>query len=96
MDIKLLAKTALRISDNNTAFDSEIENLIEAAKLDMEHAGIDPAVISIGDDLIDRAIILYCKAYFGWDNPDQEKLVDSYTAHVNKIRLTPEYKTPRA
>lgn len=60
-------KLALRISTD--AFDSELNNLIEAAKLDLgvagvEHDDLDPEAAST-DALIARAIILYCKLFFG-------------------------------
>lgn len=60
-------KTALRISINS--FDDELNDLIEAAKLDLGIAGVRNADIEAGtepsDALIIRAIVLYCKLYFG-------------------------------
>jgi hypothetical protein len=60
-------KLALRISTD--AFDSELLDLIEAAKLDLGVAGVRNADLEPGatpaDALIGRAIVLYCKLYFG-------------------------------
>ena len=60
-------KTALRISMNT--FDDELNDLIEAAKLDLGIAGVRNADLEAGvtptDALIIRAIVLYCKLYFG-------------------------------
>jgi uncharacterized phage protein (predicted DNA packaging) len=60
-------KTALRISINS--FDEEITDLIEAAKLDLHVAGVRNEDLETGttptDALISRAIIIYCKLYFG-------------------------------
>jgi hypothetical protein len=60
-------KLALRISINS--FDSEISDLIEAAKLDLHVAGVRnedlEASATPTDALISRAIVLYCKLYFG-------------------------------
>lgn len=37
------------------------------------------------DPLLKRAITLYCKANFGYDNPDAERFAESY--HMLKIHL---------
>lgn len=54
-------KKALWISSND--FDDEIEMLISAAKLDLGIAGVE--TIYDQDDLVVRAIITYCRMYFG-------------------------------
>lgn len=60
-------KLALRVTTN--AFDNEITGLIEAAKKDLgvagvRHADLEPDATPT-DALISRAIITYCKLYFG-------------------------------
>ena len=66
-------KMALRIS--TTAFDAELMDLINAAKLDLGIAGvIIPASI---DELVTRAIITYCKMSFGIPD-DYDRLKASY------------------
>ena len=54
-------RLALRLKTN--AFDSEIENLIASAKLDLKIAGI--FNVSEDDPQIVTAIITYCKLNFG-------------------------------
>lgn len=80
-------KIALRIS--NTNFDDEINNLIDAAKLDLEIAGV--TVIDETDALIKRAVTMYVKANFGWDNPDMEKLNAAYTTLKQHLVLCGDY-----
>jgi hypothetical protein len=69
-------KIALRI--NNNAYDKEIESLIGACKKELELSGIASSNINEKDELICQTIITYCKANFGLDNVDSEKLQKSY------------------
>ena len=66
-------KSALRIS--NSAYDKEIKNLIDACKLDLVTSGVASSYFSKDTfgALIKQAIILYCKAQFGYDNQDALK-----------------------
>lgn len=90
MPILEKAKAALRIK--NAAFDGEIEGLIAACEADMRLVGINvpppPAPPPTGDagatgdavtgnPLIERAIMLYCKANFGYSE-DSEKYQKAY------------------
>lgn len=65
-------KLALRITTN--AFDTELTDLIEAAKLDLGIAGV---VLSEADAVVTRAIITYCKMSFGLPE-DYDRLKRSY------------------
>lgn len=66
-------KMALRISTN--AYNDELTDLIEAAKQDMGIAGVEvPANI---DEIVQRAIITYCKMSFGLPE-DFDRLKASY------------------
>ena len=58
-------KLALRIT--TTAFDDELNQLIEAAKTDLGIAGVTVPVTTESDldQIIQRAIITYCKLNFG-------------------------------
>ena len=82
-------KVALRIAATNTAFDGEVGDLIDAATDDLALAGI------ISDDttdpLIKRAVITYCKANFGYDNPDAERFLQSYLMLKNHLALSIDY-----
>ena len=84
-------KTALRIKNNG--FDSEINNLIEACKIDLSRAGV--TAKDYTDPFIVRAIILYAKANFGYDNPDSDKFQKSYDHLLCSMALAGDYtKTP--
>jgi uncharacterized phage protein (predicted DNA packaging) len=85
-DIKL----TLRIS--NTAYDSEINDLISAAKADLRLSGIlESKVNDDTDPLIKRAITVYVKTNFGWNNPDAERLQQSYDMLKCHLALSQEY-----
>lgn len=66
-------KMALRISTD--AYDDELNDLIEAAGLDLGIAGV--AFIEEPDAVVVRAIITYCKMSFGLPE-DYDKLKASY------------------
>jgi uncharacterized phage protein (predicted DNA packaging) len=83
-------KSALRIS--NTAYDDEIQNLIDACKSDLETSGVAPSYFSEEDEedyraLIKQAIITYCKAQFGYDNQDATRLNESYELLKQKLAI---------
>lgn len=82
-------KRELRIS--NTAFDTEVLDLIESAKLDLQLSGVVEEKIIETDSLIKRAIIFYCKAYFGYDNPDAQRFYDSYRMLETHLALSGDY-----
>lgn len=87
------AKIALRIS--NTAFDTEVKDLIETAREDLKLSGIrDEKVDSDTDPLIKRAIITYCKANFGYDNPDADRFQKSYIMLKQHLSLVGDYIEP--
>lgn len=84
------AKVYLRI--NNTAFDIEIIDLIDACKSDLALSGIKSDKINDNTDpLIRRAVFIYVKAYFGWDNSDQEKLINAYRMIKMHLTMSDEY-----
>lgn len=80
-------KIALRISTAH--FDGEIETLIAACKLDLGLAGV--AVTTDTDPLIKRAVTLYAKANFGYDNADSEKFQKSYELLKCSLSLAGDY-----
>jgi len=84
-------KIALRISATNTSFNTEINDLISAAQRDLQVSGI--KVTDTSDALIKRAIVTYCKAYFGYDNPDVDRLIKAYQMLKMHLMLSTEYNT---
>ncbi|WP_027410365.1 head-tail connector protein [Anoxybacteroides tepidamans] len=81
-------KLALRVTISD--FDEEIQDLINAAKRDLGVAGVD--VIDETDPLIRRAIITYCKANFGYDNPEAERFQQSYDMLKQHLSLSYDYR----
>lgn len=84
-------KLALRIS--SSAFDIEVEDLIKAARQDLILSGVSSEKVNTDDDpLIKRAITVYCKAHFGYEDPIQaERFMKSYEALKTHIALSREY-----
>lgn len=85
-------KTALRISATNTFFDAEVQGLIDAAKIDLVQSGVDSTKANDDTDpLIKRAVIVYCKGYFGYDNPEAARFIDSYVMLKQHLSLASDY-----
>lgn len=82
-------KVALRIAATITAFDGEVGDLIDAAKKDLELAGI--TKVNDTDALIKRAINTYCKAHYGYDNPDAKWFLESYLMLKRRLALSVDY-----
>lgn len=80
-------KLALRVS--GTVFDLEIQDLIDAAKLDLQISGV--VKVDEEDALIQRAIIVYCKANFGYDNNEAERFQKSYDMLKQHLSLAGDY-----
>jgi phosphoribosylaminoimidazole (AIR) synthetase len=92
MSLLSAIKQSLRISTDNTDFDTEIADLISQAIDDLKASGVKPDVFndygskdtdgnvvdSINDGNVRQAITLYVKSYFGIENPDKEWYIDRY------------------
>lgn len=80
-------KMSLRIS--NDAYDNEINSLIDACKSDLETSGVAPSYFTEENynALIKQAIIIYCKAQFGFDNQDALRLNESYELLKQKLAI---------
>ncbi len=85
-------KLALRIGNN--AYDAEITDLINACKKELELAGIASSNIKDTDEMIIQTVISYCKAYFGFDNPDAERYIRSYESLKSFLCLNYDVSTP--
>jgi hypothetical protein len=84
-------KTALRLP-SDPDLEREAQDLITAAKLDLELSGVLSVKTNDHEDaLIKRAIVTYCKANFGWDNPEAERFRVSYESLRNHLSLSAEY-----
>lgn len=81
-------KLALRLTVD--AYDDELTDLIEAAKLDLGVAGVDlPGGI---DALVKRAIVTYCKVHFGGSaDADYVRLKESYDEQKAQLSMNSNY-----
>lgn len=83
-------KLALRIT--SSAFDNEVEDLIKAARQDLILSGVSQnKAQDENDPLIKRAITVYCKAHFGYDNPEAERFQRAYDMLKAHLTLSQEY-----
>lgn len=81
-------KMALRITTD--AFDDELNDLMKAAVLDLDIAGVDS---DHGvDEIITRAIITYCKCNFGQPD-DYDRLKASYDEQKAQLSMATGYTT---
>ena len=81
-------KMALRVT--TTAYDSEINDLIDSAKLDLGIAGVElPQTL---DSVCNTAIKTYCKLNFGTPNPaNWEYLKKSYDEQKAQLSMSTGY-----
>lgn len=86
-------KTANRITTDDPGILSELEGLIDAARMDLIITGVDAEKVNNSlDPLITRAIILYTKAHFGYQNEDAERLDRTYQLLRDKLSMDIDYQ----
>lgn len=85
----MLEKVKLSLRIKHFKLDDEINDLIEACKIDLSMAGV--RKIDETDPIIVRAVIIYCKANFGLDNSDSEKYQRSYDLLKQSLTLCGDY-----
>ena len=88
----MLEKIKLSLRINNSAYDDEITDLINACKKELELAGIASSNIDESDEMIIRAVTLYCKANFGFDNSDADRYINSYESIKTFLCTNTQYK----
>ena len=81
-----LVKKALWIT--SSAFDDELNNLIDSAKMDLGIAGV--VVPENLDALVKTAIITYCKINFGHPD-DYDRLKKSYDEQKAQLSMATGY-----
>lgn len=86
----MLTKVKLALRITTDAFDSELNDLIDAAKADLGIAGVNvPEEI---DAIVSRAITTYCKLNFG--EPDEyNRLKASYDEQKAQLSMATGYTT---
>ena len=82
-------KLALGIATD--LFDYDLNNLIEACKIDLKMCGIDEGKITTDDALVNRAIIFYCKAYFR-NSDHAERYKKAYESLRTAMSMAGEYR----
>lgn len=79
-------KMALRITTD--AFNDELNDLIDASKLDLGIAGV--VVPQTIDAICTRAVITYCKLHFG-EPDDYDRLKASYDEQKAQLSMATGY-----
>lgn len=87
-DLRNDVKLWLRISCNAT--DSEVDQTIRAAVLDLQSGGV--VKTDLSDALIQQAVKLYCKANYGYDE-DAPKFSVAYEHLKSALALCGDYNT---
>lgn len=86
----MLTKVKLALRIVTDAYDSELTELIEAAKVDLGIAGV--VIPDEIDAIVSRAIITYCKLHFG--EPDEyDRLKQSYDEQKAQLSMATGYTT---
>ena len=94
----LIDDVKIRLRLSNTAYDTEVNDLIEDSKADLLTSGLKQTKMNDFDldpdsePLIKNAIIFYVKAMFGYDNDDADGLKKSYIMRKQKLLLDKDYK----
>lgn len=84
----MLEKVKLALRIVTTAFDSELNDLIEAALADLGIAGV--TSLEETDPLIIRAVITYCKVNFG-EPSEPERLKSAYDEQKAQLQMASGY-----
>lgn len=83
-------KDILRVNGND--LDTEIQDLIDSAKADLILSGVHKDKVKDNDPLIKRAVTVYCKANFGYEDPKlSERFQESYISLKHHLTLSQEY-----
>jgi hypothetical protein len=84
-------KDVLRESGNQS--NTEIQDLIDAANFDLKMAGVKNEKIETPDKLIIRAINLYCKAHYSYEDPKTaERFSEEYEKLKKDLMLSFDYR----
>ena len=84
----MLEKVKLALRITTTAFDSEINDLIEAALADLGIAGV--STLTETDPLIIRAVTTYCRVNFGQPD-DYDRLKLAYDEQKAQLQMATGY-----
>lgn len=80
------------LRENGTESTTEIQDLIHFAKADIKSIGVLESKITDDDMMIKRAINLYCKANFSYEDPKiAERFQEQYESLKIHLALSTEY-----
>ena len=86
----LLDDVRLSLRVSKTAYDTELNRLIESAKLDLGIAGV--VVPETLDNVVSTAVVTYCKMNFG--EPDEyDRLKASYDEQKAQLSMATGFTT---
>lgn len=88
----MLATVKLAMRLTNTAYDDEINRLVDAACADLGVVGV-TADSSTTDPLLTQAIVTYCRLHFGTPD-DYDKLQKSYDEQKSQLITCSGYGLP--
>jgi len=90
--MSLIADVKDVLRESGTGSDVEIRDLIEAAQSDLILTGLNATKVNAGDALTKRAIMLYCKAHYSYDDPNiSERFEEQYSTLKTHLSLSSEY-----
>lgn len=83
-------KNVLRVS--GTDFDVELNDLIESARQELLLAGVHATLANSNSDaLVKKAIMVYCKAEFGFDNQEADRFRKAFDSLKQHLTLSSQY-----
>ena len=86
----MLEKVKLALRITTTAYDSELTDLINSAKLDLGIAGV--VLPTELDAVCSTAVITYCRLHFG-EPDDYDRLKASYDEQKAQLSMATGYTT---
>lgn len=89
MDLRDMVKVRLRVK--SAVFDeAEIQPLIDTCKADLARVGVVPVE---SDPLVRQAVVLYCKANFGFaeDSKEAERFQKAYEGLRDSMSLSGDF-----
>lgn len=89
MALTTLDKVKLRLRISHSKLDSDITSMIDAAKLEMERAGL--VVVDEDDPLIQEAIKAYCLYNFTGDEKTKNGYFKSWEYQLDCLRKAEGY-----
>ena len=84
----MISKIKNRIRVKNETSNQEIEDLLHACKRELEMIGI---YGDESDPLYFQAIVLYCKAHYGYDDKT-DRFLEAYQALRDSMSLSGDYQ----